>query len=46
VVEGGGPGDSAHVEASEAFRAFVHEINRGSDIWFLRDEEELSTKLA
>ncbi len=35
-----------HVEASEAFRAFVHEINRGSDIWFLRDEEELAAKLA
>ena len=37
---------TAHVEASEAFRAFVHEINRGSDIWFVRDEQELSAKLA
>lgn len=37
---------TAHEEASEAFRAFVHEINRGSDIWFVRDEQELSAKLA
>lgn len=35
-----------HVEASDAFRAFVHETNRGGDIWFLADEAELSTRLA
>ncbi len=34
-----------HLEASEAFRAFVHEINRGSDVWFLPGHEELSAKL-
>jgi hypothetical protein len=37
---------SAHIEASAAFRAFVHEINRGKDIWFLTDDTELSAKLA
>lgn len=36
---------SAHLEASGAFRAFVHEINRGKDIWFLTDDTELSAKL-
>lgn len=36
---------SAHVEASEAFRAFVYEANRGKDIWFLSDDTELSAKL-
>ena len=34
-----------HLEASEAFRAFVHEINRGRDIWFVADEAELTAKL-
>ena len=34
-----------HIEASDAFRAFVHEINRGGDIWFVADEAELTTKL-
>ena len=37
---------STHVESSEAFRAFVHETNRGSDVWFLSGERELSAKLA
>lgn len=37
---------SAHLEASEAFRAFVRETNRGKDIWFLTDNTELSAKLA
>jgi len=36
---------TAHLEASEAFRAFVHETNRGSDVWFLPGERELSAKL-
>jgi hypothetical protein len=34
-----------HLEASDAFRAFVHEINRGKDIWFVADEAELTAKL-
>lgn len=34
-----------HLEASDAFRAFVHEINRGNDIWFVADEAELTAKL-
>ncbi len=37
---------TAHLDASDAFRAFVHEINRGSDVWFLSGERELSAKLA
>lgn len=37
---------TAYTEASEPFRAYVHETNRGRDIWFLRSEEELSAKLA
>lgn len=37
---------TAHLEASDAFRAFVHEINLGSDIWFLPGERELSARLA
>jgi hypothetical protein len=36
---------TAHLEASDAFAAFVHEINRGKDIWFVTDEAELTTKL-
>jgi hypothetical protein len=36
---------TAHVEASDAFRAFVAEINRGTDIWFVPSEAELSLKL-
>lgn len=36
---------TAHLEASDAFRAYVHETNRGRDIWFLPDDGELSAKL-
>ncbi|MFC4858058.1 DUF4180 domain-containing protein [Actinophytocola glycyrrhizae] len=36
---------SAHLVASDAFRSFVHETNKGGDVWFLRDEEELTAKL-
>ena len=40
-------GDIArHLDASDAFRAFVHEINQGRDIWFVPDEAELAAKLA
>ena len=35
-----------HVEASTALRDFVREANRGRDIWFLADEQELSQRLA
>ena len=35
---------SAHL-ASESFRAFVHEINKGTDIWFLADRAELDERL-
>jgi hypothetical protein len=35
-----------HVEASTALRDFVREANRGRDIWFLADENELSQRLA
>lgn len=37
---------TAHLEASDAFRAFVHETNRGSDMWFVPGERELSARLA
>ncbi|HEX6356475.1 DUF4180 domain-containing protein [Actinophytocola sp.] len=37
---------SEHVEASENFRAFVDEINRGKDIWFVADAAQLSAKLS
>lgn len=33
------------IAASESFRAFVHEINRGRDIWFLADQQELAARL-
>lgn len=36
---------TAHLAASDAFRAFVHETNRGRDIWFVPDEEALAAKL-
>lgn len=36
---------SRHLAASSALRAFVHEINRGKDIWFLADHDELTGKL-
>lgn len=34
-----------HLTASDAFRSFVHEINKGGDIWFVQDEAELAAKL-
>jgi len=37
---------STHLAASDAFRSFVHETNRGGDLWFVADEEELAAKLA
>jgi len=37
---------SRHLDASERFREFVREINRGSDIWFVADEEALAAKLS
>jgi hypothetical protein len=33
-----------HLE-SESFRAFVHEINKGTDIWFLPDRAALDERL-
>ena len=39
-------GDIArHVEASTALRDFVFETNRGSQVWFLADHEELERRL-
>ncbi|MPZ82449.1 MAG: DUF4180 domain-containing protein [Actinophytocola sp.] len=35
---------TAHL-ASESFRAFVHEINKGTDIWFLADRAALDERL-
>lgn len=35
-----------HAEASESFRAFVHEANRGKNLWFVPGEPELAEKLA
>lgn len=35
---------TAHL-ASDSFRAFVHEINKGRDIWFLADRAELDERL-
>lgn len=37
---------SAHVDKSEALRAFVHEANRGQALWFARDLDELEQRLA
>lgn len=37
---------TARLAASDAFRAFVHEINKGRDIWFVPGDEELAAKLA
>ncbi|HEX4721732.1 MAG TPA: DUF4180 domain-containing protein [Pseudonocardiaceae bacterium] len=34
-----------HLAASEALRAFVREINRGKDIWFVADHIELDDRL-
>jgi hypothetical protein len=38
-------GDLGERLASDSFRAFVHEINRGSDIWFLDDRAALDERL-
>jgi hypothetical protein len=35
-----------HLEASESFQAFVHEANRGKNLWFVPGEAELAQKLA
>jgi hypothetical protein len=37
---------TAHVAASEAFRDFVHESNRGRHVWFLAGPEDLAKRLA
>lgn len=36
---------SRHLERSSAFRAFVAEANRGSQLWFVADDAELGTRL-
>jgi hypothetical protein len=36
---------SRHVDASSAFRDFVYECNRGSQIWFLPDLEAVMKRL-
>jgi hypothetical protein len=38
-------GDLGPYLASESFRAFVYEINKGTDIWFLADHAELAERL-
>ncbi|GAA1834312.1 DUF4180 domain-containing protein [Agromyces salentinus] len=37
---------SEHTAGSGALRDYVWESNRGDQVWFVRDEEELSAKLA
>jgi uncharacterized protein DUF4180 len=37
---------TGHLAASESFRAFVHEANRGRNVWFVPGEAELAAKLA
>ncbi|MFI9332473.1 DUF4180 domain-containing protein [Kitasatospora sp. NPDC052868] len=37
---------SAHIAASDALRDFVVESNRGTQLWFLADEEAFGTRLA
>lgn len=37
---------SAHTTASEAFRDFVIETNRGTQLWFVADQRELDDKLS
>ncbi len=37
---------SEHVAASDAFRDFVREANRGQQVWFVADEAELRLKLS
>ncbi|HJT55378.1 MAG TPA: DUF4180 domain-containing protein [Ktedonobacteraceae bacterium] len=36
---------SRYVEQSKAFRDFVYETNRGIQVWFLRDFQELAERL-
>jgi len=36
---------SAHLAASSALRALVHESNRGRQIWFVTDLDDLDTHL-
>jgi len=36
---------SRHLEASSALRDYVHETNRGRQVWFVADLEELDTQL-
>ncbi|SDC16873.1 DUF4180 domain-containing protein [Actinokineospora iranica] len=36
---------SAHLAASSAFRAFVHEANRGRHFWFVDDLADLTPRL-
>ena len=39
-------GDIAeHLQASSALRAFVHESNRGRQVWFLGDLDQLDARL-
>jgi hypothetical protein len=38
-------GDISAYLTSDSFRAFVHEINRGTDIWFLDDRADLDARL-
>jgi uncharacterized protein DUF4180 len=37
---------AAHVQASTALRDFVYESNRGRQLWFVADEEELDARLS
>ena len=37
---------SEHLRASSALRAFVHESNRGRQVWFLDDLEQLDARLS
>jgi hypothetical protein len=37
---------SRHLAASSALRAFVNEANRGRQLWFVADRDELDTRLA
>lgn len=38
-------GDLTERLTSDSFRAFVYEINKGKDIWFLADQRELAARL-
>ncbi|MGA2135550.1 MAG: DUF4180 domain-containing protein [Bryobacteraceae bacterium] len=37
---------SGYLEGSSALRDFVVECNRGSQVWFVADAQELQTRLA